>query len=90
MAEGEPHRHFYYWCPNCRSMMHLETAERTYDDERNVDVGPWGREPSCPMCGAQMWDWDEIAIRDPEFQNKGSWEDTERWRAKIKEKTNGG
>lgn len=80
----EGRRHFYYWCPNCRSTMHLETAELVEDDSRNVDIGPWDREPKCPMCEAQMEDWDMIAAYDEEFRNKGTWEDTERWRAKQK------
>lgn len=80
----ERRRHFYYWCPNCRSLMHLETAELKFDDQRNVDAEPWGHEPHCPMCDAQMEDWDSIAVRDEEFINKGSFEDADRWREKLR------
>lgn len=66
--------------------MHLETAELQADDERNVDVGPWGNQPSCPMCEARMEDWDDIAAHDKEFRNKGMFEDADRWREKLKAK----
>lgn len=77
----ELHRHFYFWCPTCRSKLHLETAERAEDDGRGVDVGPWGHEPYCPMCGTRTQDWDEIAVRDDRFINHGEWVDFEKWHA---------
>lgn len=78
--EGE-HRHFYFWCPNCMTRVHVETAERKEDDARDVYASP--TDPECPMCGhAYMEDWDTIAAHDESFRNHGTWADFERWRAK--------
>lgn len=82
-------RHFYYWCPNCETTLHVETAVTVSDEPRGVDVVP-NSEHACPMCETSMVDWDEIAAFDESFRNKGSWEDVARWRSKFRKDVYGG
>lgn len=76
---NEPHRYFIYWCTNCKTVLRLETAELVEDDSRSVRIGPYGNEPACPMCGHRTMDWDEVAVIDESFRNRGTWEDFLRW-----------
>ena len=79
MIAADAHRHFYFWCPNCLSTLHLETAEHASDDSRGVEPEPWVNEPYCPMCGTETQDWDDIAAHDERFRNHGTWEDFAKW-----------
>lgn len=78
------HRYFYFWCPNCETRVVVETAERGIDDSRDVDALPETDIP-CPMCSHMMWTWDEVALRDESFMNRGTWADFRRWRSKLQE-----
>ena len=73
------HRFFFFWCPNCATRVEVETAEERIDDSRDVDIMP-DTEIPCPMCAHLMWTWDEVALRDESFMNRGTWVAFERWR----------
>lgn len=74
-------RCFEWWCPNCNTLLRLETSENANDDARDVDCCGCYTDMTCPMCEKEMWSADEAIARNPELKTLG-WEPFKNWRLK--------
>lgn len=55
-------RLFRWACPNCRTLLAVETEEGVDNEKLGVDsTGCFGYGPRCPMCETKMVDEDEVA-----------------------------
>lgn len=79
--ESAERRHLYYWCSNCTTRIHLETAEYRDDETRNVYSDPDA--PKCPICGQETRSWDEIVAYGEAPMNNFTWETFVAWRTKT-------
>lgn len=74
-------RRFTWWCPNCKTILRLETEEYQDDEAREVDAEPQARVVHCLLCPHQMEDVENLTMLRPPGTGwpDGEWAAFRKW-----------